>query len=374
MPKQLTKKQHYVSRFYLKQWAGTDERLYVFDKAKGEVRRQIVTKVAQERNFYDFGDDVLSEIRTMLDQRDDLTTEEKAHMLDRQLVETHFSKLEDRFKDKLTRVIRDLDETGEMNSELREELALLVTLQYLRVPRFRRQMMEFQNKVLDAQSQALLNQQFNQEYVARVRARFKEKYAAYEHARLMFDPELLGGTIAILLGRVWWVGMTEQDQPWYTSDDPIIQRSLKAETAYGLVSPGVELAFPLSPRYLLILQERTHMQTVMPDLTTIEGKALALDSGIVAMYNKGQVRQSLRQVYSSLDDFTLAQAVCEAEPQIRKPPQEYVKMRPRPDSQSQKQAGASAVSATEAKGGAAKGRTRLPAQRRAKKSKRRPRC
>jgi hypothetical protein len=361
MPKQSTKRQHYVSRFYLQQWADADRRVYVFDKSKCEVRRQHIKEVAHERYFYDFSDEVLSEMRTLLDHRADLTIEKKAQMLNPQLVENRFAHLEDRFKGILTQVIQGLDETGEMIPALREELALFVTLQYVRVPRFRWQIIELQQTML------------SQESVSRARVGFTKQNAAYEHARLMFNPELIGAMVAILLGHVWWVGVTGQDRPWYTSDDPIVQRSLKAETEYGIDSAGVELAFPLSPRYLLILAERTHMQTLVLDMSTLEGKALPLDSNTVDYYNKGQVRQSLRQVYGSVDSFSLAQDVCEAEPQFRKPPQEYVKMRPRPDSPSQKQAGASTVSATAAKGGAAKGKTRLPAQRRPTKSKRRPR-
>lgn len=103
---------------------------------------------------------------------------------------------------------------------------------------------------------------------------------------------------------------------------------------------------------------------------THEGRTLQLDSNMVEFYNKGQVRQSLRQVYCSVDSVALAQALCEAEPQIRELPQEYVKMRPRPDSPPPWQVVPSSPSAKEAKGRAAKGKAKLPSHRRPPRSKR----
>jgi putative transposase len=99
---------------------------------------------------------------------------------------------------------------------------------------------------------------------------------------------------------------------------------------------------------VLILQERTHMEAIVPDMSTVEGKGLSLDANTVDYYNKGRVRQSLRQVYGSVDSFSLAQDVCAAELQLREPPQEYVKVRPRPGFPPPKPAESSSASATAA--------------------------
>lgn len=54
MEMQSTKKQHYVSRLYLKQWADKDEKIWCFDKEQNHSFNPNIMGIAQERFFYEF--------------------------------------------------------------------------------------------------------------------------------------------------------------------------------------------------------------------------------------------------------------------------------------------------------------------------------
>jgi hypothetical protein len=86
----------------------------------------------------------------------------------------------------------------------------------------------------------------------------------------------------------------------------------------GIASEGVEIIFPLSPKYALILAERTFFESFgKPD-----GGGVHLTEKSVQYFNYLQVRDSHRQIYSISPDFQLAEQICRDCPEICLPSKE----------------------------------------------------
>src|SRR3982751_4111025 len=87
-----TKKQHYVPQSALRRFSEDEERIYVFDKVRKEVRISNIRDVAQQRYFYDIPQEVIP---------DDLQ-----QSMDRQAIEHTLSELEADFNTVVERVLR----------------------------------------------------------------------------------------------------------------------------------------------------------------------------------------------------------------------------------------------------------------------------
>ena len=80
--------------------------------------------------------------------------------------------------------------------------------------------------------------------------------------------------------------------PFYISDNPVAQYGQLGKV--GLKEKGVEIRFPLSPRYELVIHEPTFLY---------EQYSL-LDINNIHQSNDLQIQNSESQVYTNLDDYT----------------------------------------------------------------------
>lgn len=64
--------------------------------------------------------------------------------------------------------------------------------------------------------------------------------------------------VAVLTDHIWLIGNNDTKSPLYTSDNPLVSRGHYGGT--GLATVGIEIAFPLTPKYVLLLYERTAFQ------------------------------------------------------------------------------------------------------------------
>ena len=117
---------------------------------------------------------------------------------------------------------------------------------------------------------------------------------------------------------VWLIGINQTSQPFYTSDNPIVRRStLENEPLFyfGMASPGVEIVYPLSPMFALILVDGIHSDADRDqDCTSVE-----LKENLVELYNDMQVRQSWKLVFCSENRFEFAEQLLKAEPAFQNP-------------------------------------------------------
>ena len=80
----------------------------------------------------------------------------------------------------------------------------------------------------------------------------------------------------------------------------------------GWDSYGVEITFPLTPRLILILCERT----AFPCLAQLDEHIVPLTLDQVAYYNSLQVILSYRSVYCPVGEFLLAAEICNEHPEV----------------------------------------------------------
>jgi hypothetical protein len=83
----------------------------------------------------------------------------------------------------------------------------------------------------------------------------------------------------------------------------------------GVASPGIEIVFPFSSCYALVLRERTYFAD---QAIRDRGMFLLSDDG-VRVYNSAQVLLSYQRVFCSRNDFDLARQIMAACPEERDP-------------------------------------------------------
>lgn len=146
------------------------------------------------------------------------------------------------------------------------------------------------------------------------RVEYNKEMAPVDQAGSMFGP-MVPEIIEILHNHIWILGINETAQPFYTSDNPVVwdtHKEYPPGRGSGLASEGIEVAFPMTPKHILILRERVFFR----ENEQLDGSAIALDGDQVMYYNGFQVFESHRQLYCPDDDFSLAERICDKCPQV----------------------------------------------------------
>jgi uncharacterized protein DUF4238 len=308
---QLTRNQHTVPQCYLDEFTEDGKYLFVFDKPDQRSFKSQPKAVANATFFYDFHTDVQQEFKDSVasdkNEHDDVAILKKA--LDPQLVEHALGQIEAEFSLHRDKVIRTIEEQKCIHPLQKEAMAYFVTIQLTRTPRFRREFIEMMNQELIW----MLHQYPDSEsyYI-----RYDERRASLDHAHFMFSPQWQQQCIQALCKHIWFIGVNDTEFPLYTSDTPVI---MKAHSGWykgvGLGVPGIEIAFPLTKRYLLDLLERSLAQEIHAQDCTIR----QLNEDRIMYYNRLQVLRSTRQVYCSSNNFDVAKQTCQRFPNICDP-------------------------------------------------------
>jgi hypothetical protein len=127
----------------------------------------------------------------------------------------------------------------------------------------------------------------------------------------MFDSRTIPTIAGVLRGYIWLVGRNETAHPFYNSD---AQGSALLPNS-GLASPGIEIVFPFSPCYALVLRERTYFA----DQAIRDRGLFLLSADGVRVYNSAQVLLAYQRVFCSRDDFDLVRQVTAACPEESDP-------------------------------------------------------
>jgi len=294
------KRQHYVPQFYLREFAEDGQLVWVFDKSEEKAFKANIRDVASEWYFYDFPATSLAE------------------GVDPQLVEKELAKIEAQFSDALETVLSEVQESGRIDPQHKSLMSQFMALQELRTPAARNSWIEMEEtvmqRVLELQIQHKMPELSDHDYTVRV----NPEVAAMRQAMFMFSPKMLLSICRILQNHIWLVGINETSQPFYTSDCPLVRRPHKEKKFWstsGLGSEGIEIAFPLTPKYILVLFDRRFFG----DIACRDCGTIPINSDTVTYYNSLQVFQSSRQLYSPSDTFALAQEICHEHPEVRDP-------------------------------------------------------
>lgn len=279
------KTQHYVPRFYLKNFRNSDNKIFVYDKATDKVFQTAVKNIACENYFYD---------------SDRLKTE----FQDEQLLEKFYSSFESEFApfyiDYITKV--ESKEKDKITGDDKKAFADFFVLQIDRTKEHR----EMSRQSYSLMKEKLIEKGFTKQQLIDFGFGSENPDPKDLHIEsIILGDEMRDSLREILENHIWILIENNTNQPFFTSDNPIAKiANIKNEhISYdGYASEGVEIIFPLNSKYLLVLFEREYFKY----LEKIENSKLTItDIENVNFYNSLEIIRSYRQVFSNNDGFKI---------------------------------------------------------------------
>ncbi len=297
------KKQHYVPQFYIKKFSSNNENIYVYDKYLDKSFRSKIRNVAQSKFFYDIPElDKITKIKQFV--------EKSFHNIERETAKT------------ISNLINQLDKGTflEINIEDRKILAIFMVYQILRTEEARNSFVELEKSFLTQ----LLNKELDLHNIEPSERKFEIIYTENQKKKVQMNlilreqkvikPFSLG-----LARHIWILIKNNTKHKFYTSDNPITrQANIKhPELSFlGYLSYGIEITFPISSQYLIVLLERNYFNK----LELWDSKSITItEHEDIKDFNLEQIRTSYRQIFCEEDNFDFAKLICEENPKLRNP-------------------------------------------------------
>ena len=332
-----TKKEHYVPRCYLENFASNSKRIEVFDKWKLMVRHnQDIKNVAMENGFYDL--DLLDMLNRIDAEKSETTRRDIMSYMgtncwddvvsllgDKRFVEKeHFANLEGVYS-KLLKVIIQKSYNGNrwvlrncsaMSKNEKVLFSFFVAIQFLRTPKFRNtlaDMVEGMAQTLAYKSQMSKENALPKEAFA---VDANRDYIKLQHSAMILDPEVALHIAETMVDHIWIMCVNKTNTPFFTSDDPLIRIPHKQDefrSYSGFASDKIEIAFPISSSLLLCMYDKKTYGHLFNDRQFY----VMQDIEEVNYYNMYQVINSYRCVFATEDHFATAKKYCEDHPELQ---------------------------------------------------------
>ncbi|MGJ8644029.1 MAG: DUF4238 domain-containing protein [Luteolibacter sp.] len=292
------KNQHYVPRVYLQRFANTKEQIWVYDKELRNSFQTNVKNVAAENRFYD---SELLEVATG----------------DKQFVERYLDHIEDKYAAVSESILGSLrsNKFKILSVRHRHFLAAYMVIQWMRTKEARiehQQMTEVFQKIYQKMfSDRGLTPPPHHELLDE---RPTEEIARDLQNSGLLDAKRISMMANVLYGHIWVIFEAPGGASFFTSDHPFVKRPHIVDPLRGtdgIASNGIEIMFPLSPRYALTLYDRDYFSEVSSADGTL---ALMKDPEDARYYNQFQVFQSSRFVFARDNDFSDVEAIIERKP------------------------------------------------------------
>lgn len=224
------------------------------------------------------------------------------------------------------KLIRSADE-GRISAAVTMEYAPFLVMQWMRTRTYRDTIREVTQKSMQSLADKLVEVNFPGAKKPKVTV--DDQGMAAMHSQKIFDQEAVERMSDDLRRHYWVVGINNTEHLFYTSDHPVVRRGNQTQGGrrlVGILDPGIEFAFPLDSRHILLILERTHFAAWQKN----NNRGIVLSADHVRDYNSLQVMRSSQRVLCADDDFHLAREVCAAHPEVRDPnrPRVVVEMTP----------------------------------------------
>jgi hypothetical protein len=318
------KKQHYVPRFILRNFASSAEKLAVYRKSSRSVFGGNVNDYGHENYFYE-----------LPDPDGTFSAEE------RQAVEDWLEGIDTRASSVINRLIRYMEwpcwvsADGVPDYRLSEgeklELSIFIVVQSLRTPEHResnRQMHYLMSKA-SARMMAAIDPRLPKD----IRERLSNSIDVEMHPdfvkalqlRDLLNEQLVTGLVNLCMHKRWFIGINTSDELLYLPDHPVL-RIYHREDAPGYggwTAPGLEIALPLSPRLILSLQSTDlwdHFDRKrLGDRELIPDRAMLLNREHILFYNSHSYFRSFDFIFAARDDFWQAKEMTVEQPHFADP-------------------------------------------------------
>lgn len=300
------KNQHYIPQFYLKQWANK-EQLFVYDKKRSKSFQSNVKNIASSRFFYDFPeiDEIMKDkIRIQL-KKDGFEDDYIDDFFQEQVLENSFSELESIVASLLNQKIKKIDDVHALSEEWiknypiftkedKKIFAHYIASQLVRTSKQKFFQEDVTTQLFDGMKRIYKNKT-NDNLEIEVDNDYNEWQFLSNILPLTFEFS------KILESYKWIIYRNFADMPFYTSDSPVTQYGKLGKS--GLKEKGMEIRFPLNPKYELIIHEPTFLyeQYSLLDIDKINILDAAFDN--IQQSNDLQIQNSESQIYTNLDDY-----------------------------------------------------------------------
>ena len=332
-----TKKEHYVPRCYLENFEDVDSRIWVYDKVlMDEPRHQLRINIGFENYFYDIDFNALLckmdeekqetikqdvKIITGIDDWDLITS---TILKPKYIEKEYMCELEGLYGPFLKRIINRsyggndwvMRNCAPFSAEEKMILSVFLAVQIVRTKSYRDTLSQIIEKTYE--TLAYKQQMYDEDAIPRecFQVEADKNYIKLQHSCILMDDEIIMELAETLSNHIWVVYVNKTDQPFYTSDNPVctIPHKFDKFISYsGFASKGVEVVFPIAPNLLLAMYEEEWHSSMYKDRTFVPID----DKSLVDFYNKAQVVNSHRAIYSQKKNFDLAERVCIEHPQVR---------------------------------------------------------
>lgn len=333
-----TKKEHYVPQCYLENFEGENNRIKVYDKAIMQVRSQLKSEIAAENYFYDINFDKMIEsigsdkYQSVIDDIkeiagiDDWDTIKNTILNPKHIEKEFLCKIEGIYGPLLKEIIKKSYNGNEwviknchpFSEEEKIHLALFLAIQSIRTKAYRDTMKQIVEKTYETLA---YKQQMNDDNALpkdAFRVKANDDFIKLQHSGILLDEEVAIHFAETLMDHIWVMYVNKTDQPFYTSDNPVLTIPHKRDkymSYSGFASDGVEVVFPVSPYLLIAMYEKKWHLKFYKDRTFIP----IYNKEIVNYYNQTQAVHSFRCVYSQIENFELVENICKEHPEIRDP-------------------------------------------------------
>jgi hypothetical protein len=257
------KNQHFVPQFYLKQWANSNQQLFVYDKKQNKGFQANVSNIASSRFFYDFPEieeNKKDEIREQL-KKDGFEDSYIDTLFSEQVLEKSFSDIEAIVSPLITQKIKKIDGVSALiekwiinyqtfNQQDKKIFAHYIALQLVRTDKQKKFQEDITNQFFDGMKRIYKNKTNGNLKI--------EPDNDYHEWQYLSNILLLTFKFSkILESYKWIIYRNFTDMPFYISDSPVTRYGQLGN--FGLKEKGVEIRFPLNPKYELIIYEPTFL-------------------------------------------------------------------------------------------------------------------
>ncbi|WP_009631069.1 DUF4238 domain-containing protein [Synechocystis sp. PCC 7509] len=321
-------KQHYVPQQYLRLFSHNRKKIFAFSKPEQKFFSPNVNNVASEKCFYDFPQNATQpeNIKFIEELFGDLEGRQDRFLRHLQ------KKIDGIFRLSLNpnKEARKIHLINALTTDQRKDLACIAAIQFLRTKEFRKFIVEMRKSTESLRTNILeeeiikefdklLSISFDEKLISDIKSLIVDKSSSIEssmykeglaviHAKFILDH--YKQVAQIFNSHIWLIGINDTDRPLFTSDHPVARHPYLS--LGGIASEGIEIAFPLNIRAILIMRDKQYFQ----EQVNQDNKLFFLTLEDVEHYNKLQIYNSNRYVFCSDDCFDLVKIVCKQQPEI----------------------------------------------------------
>ncbi len=340
-------RQHYVPQFYLRQWHNekSDEQIYVYNKELQRSYSANIEGTASSRYFYDYPElteEQQNKFIEKVNNEQSLSPVEKEKIIaniNEQVVEKGLSEIEGINNGVISSIISKLDNIKALpieyflnhsflNDEDILELSYFIALQFARTEEMRIVQNDITKWLAKITADTILQNidklEHDEQLIEKMGGKdsfneFKEKVTSGEFNSDSYTVEIdetynkishissifehADNISKYLMNYKWLILINNTDIPFITTDNPVAKKNnLGNPYAHGFASKGIEIYYPISPKYAITIWEPSYFKEIAPDLftqTIIEAK-----EANVIHNNDLLIQTTTSQIYSNINDFT----------------------------------------------------------------------